>query len=567
MLTVNDLLHLEPFKEFKMISGFEGIHNRISSVNIMDNPNALDWFAPEEVLISSGYFFKDDENMQEKILRQLKLINCPALIIKPFSYLGKVPDNMLTLSNELQLPIIEMPYGMSFSKVMTRVMEELSENYNALNRKSLDIHNEFFELTLHGGGLQKIADVLSTMLEASIFLCDENWKILNAKVISSYAKTIHDNHADKISLPQSVIDSLTPKFEVIQKPIVRLLEFDHLNIPCIVVPVFFNEIHYGFIIVLEFHQQLRDHHYIALENSCMAFAMEQTHLAEMKRTQNQIQENFFDDLLVGNITSIPSLKNLANLQDINLNLMYTAIVFNVAFEHANVKNTINNLRYEENILKNLMDQLKKKPFATLGKCYVFQRKKQIIMLIGTTSEDSLQQSKTILADFIDAMKTKYPKCTIRCGIGNLSKQLADVHTSFFEAQETLRLMDNEPIKKKVRHYNDFFISHFFKKNIDYEELVLFFSKTLGPLYDFDLKNNSHLIETLECWISNKLNVAETARQLYIHRNSLLYRIEKIQSILVSDFKDSEELLKIQIAIKIYYILRENNTFKIQSEYH
>lgn len=128
-------------------------------------------------------------------------------------------------------------------------------------------------------------------------------------------------------------------------------------------------------------------------------------------------------------------------------------------------------------------------------------------------------------------------------------------------------MDNEPIKKKVRHYNDFFISHFFKKNIAYEELVLFFSKTLGPLYDFDLKNNSHLIETLECWISNKLNVAETARQLYIHRNSLLYRIEKIQSILVSDFKDSEELLKIQIAIKIYYILRENNTFKIQSEYH
>ena len=111
MLTVNDLLHLEPFKEFKMISGFEGIHNRISSVNIMDNPNALDWFAPEEVLISSGYFFQDDENMQEKILRQLKLINCPALIIKPFSYLGKVPDNMLTLSNELQLPIIEMPYG------------------------------------------------------------------------------------------------------------------------------------------------------------------------------------------------------------------------------------------------------------------------------------------------------------------------------------------------------------------------------------------------------------------------------------------------------------------------
>lgn len=569
MLTVSDLLNIEPFKNFKIVSGFNGLNNKISSANIMDNPDALDWFSPEEMLLSSGYFFKDNKAMQDKILRQLKMINCPALIIKPASYLGKIPDNMINLSNELNIPIIEMPYGMSFSKVMARVMEELSEDYDALNRKSLDIHNEFFELTLHGGSLQKISDILSTMLEASVFLCDPNWNILNFTEIFSYAKELHAENSKKISLSQSFIDSLPPKFEDIQKPIVRLFKINDKEVPCVVVPVFFNNIHYGFIVVLQFNQSLKDHHYVALENGCMAFALEKTHLEEIKRTHNRIQENFFDELLSGKITSLSSLKNLANLHGIDLNLKYTALVFNLSFQHINLNSTIKNIHYEEDVIKNTMDSIKNHSLNKDMKLFIFNRKNQVILLIGTTSEESLKNTSNIKAkieDFILNTESKYPSCSIYCGIGNISKQLLDIKTSFFEAQETLRLAENEPIQNKVYHYNDFFISHFFKKNIEYEELVIFFSKTLGPLYDFDQKNNSKLIETLECWISNQLNIAETARQLYIHRNSLLYRIEKIEGILVSNFKDSEELLKIQIAIKIYYILRQDNKFEIKSEY-
>jgi purine catabolism regulator len=57
---------------------------------------------------------------------------------------------------------------------------------------------------------------------------------------------------------------------------------------------------------------------------------------------------------------------------------------------------------------------------------------------------------------------------------------------------------------------------------------------------------------------NQMNTAETARQLYIHRNSLLYRIEKIQRILHLDLKDSDELLKLQLALKIYHMLHQKN---------
>ncbi|WP_085560529.1 helix-turn-helix domain-containing protein [Carnobacterium iners] len=57
---------------------------------------------------------------------------------------------------------------------------------------------------------------------------------------------------------------------------------------------------------------------------------------------------------------------------------------------------------------------------------------------------------------------------------------------------------------------------------------------------------------------NQLNITETARQLYIHRNSLLYRIKKVQRILLLDLKDSDELLKIQFALKIYHMLYQKD---------
>ena len=114
MLTVRKFLELPAFQELKIVSGFQGLDNVISSVNIMDNPDALDWFSPGELLLTSGYFFKDSIDIQNQVVRQLRSINCPALCIKPKRYLGSIPQNIIMLSEELNLPVIELPYGMPF---------------------------------------------------------------------------------------------------------------------------------------------------------------------------------------------------------------------------------------------------------------------------------------------------------------------------------------------------------------------------------------------------------------------------------------------------------------------
>ncbi|WP_264737661.1 helix-turn-helix domain-containing protein [Cytobacillus firmus] len=63
--------------------------------------------------------------------------------------------------------------------------------------------------------------------------------------------------------------------------------------------------------------------------------------------------------------------------------------------------------------------------------------------------------------------------------------------------------------------------------------------------------------TLENFFINNLNLTETSKAMFIHRNTLIYRMEKIKEILNTDLKHSEELLRIQIALKIFRILKKN----------
>ena len=555
MLTVKDFLQLAPFKEFKVVSGSKGLVNRITSVNIMDNPDAIDWFSPGEMLITSGYFFKNDKTMQDTLVAQLKSINCPALIIKPRRYLGDIPANMMVLSNKLNIPIIEMPYGVAFSKVMMRVMEELSGEHDILNKQSLDIHNEFFQLSIHGGGIKKISATLSHMMDASIFLCDHNWRLLSSSLLEETA------NEEEGFLSQQFFDSLPPEFENVQKPLVRTFSFDGEQICCIVMPVFFNNIHFGYIVVWKFRKLLTDRHFSALENGSMAFALERIQIREIERTRNRIRLDFFDELLAGKITSSTSLTNLADLHGVDLNLWYTASVLKVDFKDFLSDDLLEAAHQEENKMKTIVQLIIKLTKKSKKKFLVFNRKKQIIILTGTSPQATIEDKsilKTEMEELIRSLEADLSNCSIYCGIGRLTKQLININLSFYEAQEALRLTQIKNTKQKVYHFDDFTVHHFLKDNVSQKEMQKLFSYTLGDLYAHDQKFQSELIETLECWVSNHLNIAETARQLYIHRNSLLYRIEKIQRILILDLKDSEELLKIQLALKIYHMLYQEN---------
>ena len=86
------------------------------------------------------------------------------------------------------------------------------------------------------------------------------------------------------------------------------------------------------------------------------------------------------------------------------------------------------------------------------------------------------------------------------------------------------------------------------------QLQAFVDETLGPLLDSDSRSNSALMETLEGFFRYNGNLSETARAMHLHRNSLLYRLGRIEELLGRSLEDPELRLSLQIALKIRHLL-------------
>ena len=81
------------------------------------------------------------------------------------------------------------------------------------------------------------------------------------------------------------------------------------------------------------------------------------------------------------------------------------------------------------------------------------------------------------------------------------------------------------------------------------------TERLKPLLDYDLKHGTELVKTLEVYFNNCRNSVNTASDLFIHRNTLLYRLEQISKILDLDLNNNEQVLIIQLALKALIMVK------------
>ena len=84
------------------------------------------------------------------------------------------------------------------------------------------------------------------------------------------------------------------------------------------------------------------------------------------------------------------------------------------------------------------------------------------------------------------------------------------------------------------------------------ELEAFCREALGPLLQYE--GGGDLLETLEAFCERLGNLSQTAEKLFIHRNSLLYRMERISQIAGLDMNNPDTRLAVHLALKVRKML-------------
>lgn len=103
------------------------------------------------------------------------------------------------------------------------------------------------------------------------------------------------------------------------------------------------------------------------------------------------------------------------------------------------------------------------------------------------------------------------------------------------------------------------LTHFSPKSIPIEEMVACLTKSQRErlISGYDMKNFARIFEhgdlmtAIDCFFENGMNISETARKLYMHRNTLIYRLNKIQKTTGMDLRNFEMAVTFRILHALY----------------
>ena len=186
-------------------------------------------------------------------------------------------------------------------------------------------------------------------------------------------------------------------------------------------------------------------------------------------------------------------------------------------------------------------------FPDKSKDYVISVGEQDIVLVKeyrqnidakTIEKVAKQMEDTIISEF-------YTKVSI--GIGSPVENIKDLSRSFKEAQVAIEVGKVFDTEKNIINY----------ENLGIGRLIYQLPTTMCEMFlqevfrkgSFDSLDRETLM-TIQCFFENNLNVSETSRKLFVHRNTLVYRLEKIRKLTGLDLREFEHAITFKVAMMV-----------------
>jgi purine catabolism regulator len=157
------------------------------------------------------------------------------------------------------------------------------------------------------------------------------------------------------------------------------------------------------------------------------------------------------------------------------------------------------------------------------------------------------------------MARVFPQVEVAAGIGRPGPGLSGLRRSFVQARESLALIRSLFDGDRVLSFGELSLYHLLGHLRYSDELLTFFGQTLEPLIQYDATHDTELTRTLEAFFAHHGNVSQTAEYLFLHRNSLLYRLERIEEITDLDLDDADDRFALQLALKLRPFIQDADT--------
>lgn len=554
-ISVREAMEIGGLVRCKVVAGEKGLHRTIDYITVMEVPDVIRWLKGNDLLLTSLYSIKDDEEAIRNLVQQLHEVGSSALAIKTERYVKSIPQVILDAGNSLDFPIIQIDNEVSYLDIMTPLMEQ------RLNRSNPDKDQleKFFqwitELAMGGKGIRALLEAAQQMTENII--------TVGSDIPSMEGFTWGKNISPLTRAQRN-------ELRIAKRSIRMERMLDHDKIPCIVTPMLLNDELYGDVTCWQTKRAFIERDFLVLDRTVLLMALEFLKVITKADVEQTFKDDFLYEVLQGHVVDKIEVLEKARLFNWDLTKDYQVLVIAFARSNVHAGKPENEALWAQERKRKLLRKVNEIFRYNVHKAIITVRKEHIIVLYHRGQQEiGLQEapaanelhngSMMALAEYARSqLSQEFEDLLFTVGIGRFYPGIEGLHQGYKEAVKAIQL--GKPISGRTGcvHYEDLGIFRILGQISDWREMEELYSETIGKLVEYDWSNNASLVPTLREYFANNCSLAETAEKLFVHVNTMKYRLQKIEQLTGCSVHDAEKRLLLHMGLKIDLILQFGN---------
>jgi PucR family transcriptional regulator, purine catabolism regulatory protein len=551
-MLLSELIALPFFTNARIIAGAQGLARNVESVNMMDAPDIIQYLKPNDLLLTTGYAMKDHPTALNRLVASMAHVGCAGLAIKTKRFISVVPPEVLETANFHNFPIIELSLEHSLGDIANHSLSYILEKRTDELHYALSTHKKFSQMIMQGSTIPEIIESLSQLITLPVLLVNS--------ILLKVSSSSHFNQASFGSLIPHLQDQLSSladlPLDTHMLPLTPFLdigsEFKYPYAALYPIRTFQQE---GFLAVLTESLVLQNLEKHAIEQAANVIGLEMMKQQAVKERSRRYKNEFFSDFVEGLITSEQELIHRSKKYNLLGHPSYMSVVAKRDGSLQSLNTTTPLLSDGKSISeRDRMYSLLKLEISKLDIQFVLFTKNVFfcfLLAFPTLPDDETAKDNKLLDDLkgiVSRMEEQH-NLSISFGVGNPISKLTDMPISYKEALEALQSGYNTKKIRFVQPYSAKDVNNLLRM-IPKEELRDYYAETFKTLLDVEGKERRELLKTLAVFYDTHCQLAETARVLFVHRNTVIYRLEKCEKLTGRDLSNPAESLRFRVAFAI-----------------
>lgn len=482
--------------------------------------------------------FRDPGRELAKMIGALGQVKAQAVGIQ-----GIVDVQALEAAAENNITVISLPTDVEASQVERDIVRLIMDRQSQLDQRANELQEELMRCTMSNRGLSAVITTLSQKVNKSIIVQDKTGLTLargipkngNARVWERQLALLSNSdlvrefesaftYADAGTVWQS--DGMMTSVLTVERQVV------------------------GYITMLLDNTE-DDFDKTALLRGAAACNMELAKQRAVEVAMERVRGDWIQVWLSSGPIDDPALGMRAERNGYRMDWLYTVVVFRCLPSQANQR--VEASFTPERMTEVVRQELRYRRIEGLVGQYV---DRTIVLMPVEDAQHTLR-----LKQNIDALRDRLQELAgnnlVTCGVGRPTIGLKALRESFKEAEKALALSDQLWSEPRVTFFGDLSLYELLLA-VNPDQLRSFCNSWLSDIIDYDDQHKSDLLITLDAFFSSNGNMRLTAKDLNIHRNTLVYRLNRISEITQLDMDDANVHLNLHLALKAHHLLKTFN---------